>query len=301
MNTAGAAAREAFLKQLAEQRRASPHTVAAYRHDLARCAKTLAALGATDYASVTVHQVRALVGRLGAGGLSGRSIARTLAALRSFYRYLAREGLADHDPARGVRGPRPTRKLPRTLDPDRSARLMELPGDGPVARRDRALLELLYSSGLRLAEAVALDLTDLDLQSGQARVLGKGRRERIVPVGRLALHAIGQWLAVRPTLARSAENALFVSTRGTRLAARSVQARVAHAARAQGLDQHVHPHVLRHSCASHLLESSGDLRAVQELLGHASLTTTQVYTHVDFQYLARQYEAAHPRARRRKT
>lgn len=300
MNAAGAAARGAFLEDLGSRRRASPHTLAAYRRDLDRCAAILGDLGARDYAGVTVHQVRALVARLAAQGLGGRSIARTLAALRSFYRHLAREGGADHDPARGVRAPRAPRRLPRTLDPDRSARLMELPGDGAVARRDRALLELLYGSGLRLAEAVGLDLHDLDLAGGQARVLGKGRRERVVPVGRLALKALADWLAVRPQLARPHEPALFVSTRGGRLAARSVQARVAHAARAQGLDQHVHPHVLRHSCASHLLESSGDLRAVQELLGHASLTTTQVYTHVDFQYLARQYETAHPRARRKK-
>ena len=287
-----------FLSALALQRRASPHTLSAYRRDLLRCEGLLPALDATSLAGLTPAQVRRLIGMLAREGLAGRSIARLLAALRAYYRPLLDAGCLPADPTACIAAPKGPRRLPATLDADHLARLLDFAGEDPLARRDRALFELLYSSGLRLAEVVALDRVDLDLADASARVTGKGNKTRIVPVGSRARDALADWLSLRATLAADCP-ALFVSRRGARLSPRTVQQRLRHWADRQGIDRRVYPHLLRHSCASHLLESSGDLRAVQELLGHASLATTQIYTHVDFQYLARVYDAAHPRARRK--
>ena len=301
MNTAGVNTTptvDDFLAALATQRRASPHTLTAYRRDLLRAERLLPALGADRLASLTPPQVRRLVGALAREGLAGRSIARLLAALRAYYRYLLDNHGLLADPSAGISAPKSPRRLPATLDVDHLARLLDFAAEDPLARRDRALFELLYSSGLRLAEVVALDRADVDLADASARVTGKGNKTRVVPVGSRARDALADWLTLRETLA-GADPALFVSRLGGRLSARAVQQRLRHWADRQGIDRRVYPHLLRHSCASHLLESSGDLRAVQELLGHASLATTQVYTHVDFQYLARVYDAAHPRAKRK--
>jgi len=287
-----------FLTALVQQRRASPHTLAAYRRDLKRCERLLPALERGSLVALTPALVRRLVGTLAREGLAGRSIARLLAALRAYYRHLLDAGCLLADPTAGIAAPKSPRRLPATLDADHLARLLEFAGEDPLARRDRALFELLYSSGLRLAEVIGLDRADLDLADASARVTGKGNKTRIVPVGSRARAALADWLTLRETLAGACA-ALFVSRRGGRLSPRTVQQRLRYWADRQGIDRRVYPHLLRHSCASHLLESSGDLRAVQELLGHASIATTQVYTHVDFQYLARVYDAAHPRARRK--
>ncbi len=288
-----------FLQSLDTERRYSPHTRAAYTRDLQRLYAFCAEDGMRDWSALEPAQLRAWVAKLHRQGLSGPSLARWLSAARAFYRFLRREGLTAHNPFAGVRAPRAGRRLPKTLSVDEAVRLVEIPADDPLARRDRALLELFYSSGLRLAELVALNLDDIDLRAAVVRVLGKGRKERQVPVGRAAIEAVQAWLPDRCALARDAERAVFLNRDGRRLGARTVELRIAHHARARGLGRHVHPHMLRHSFATHLLESSADLRAVQELLGHANLSTTQVYTHLDFQHLAKVYDAAHPRARRR--
>jgi integrase/recombinase XerC len=288
-----------FLQSLDTERRYSPHTRAGYARDLDRLHAFCAADGVRDWGALEAAPLRAWVARLHRQGLSGASLARWLSAARAFYRYLRREGLTSNNPFTGVRAPRAGRRLPKTLSVDEAVRLVEIPAGDPLARRDRALLELFYSSGLRLAELVAINVDDVDRRAATVRVLGKGRKERLVPVGRAALDALAAWLDDRRALAREGERALFVNRAGKRLGARTVQQRIAHHARARGLGRHVHPHMLRHSFATHLLESSADLRAVQELLGHANLSTTQVYTHLDFQHLAKVYDAAHPRARRR--
>jgi integrase/recombinase XerC len=208
-----------------------------------------------------------------------------------------REKHVKKNPAQSVSAPKAGKRLPENLDADRMARLLDIPGDGPLVARDRAILELLYSSGLRLAELTGLNLGDVDIADGTVAVTGKGGKDRIIPVGRFAKKAVGAWLQERKSLAQADENAMFVSQRGTRLSPRSVQARVDHWAKRQGIDMRVYPHLFRHSFASHLLESSHDLRGVQELLGHANISTTQVYTHLDFQHLAQIYDQTHPRAR----
>jgi integrase/recombinase XerC len=238
---------------------------------------------------------------LHARGISGASLRRKLSAWRAFYRFARERDASLHDdPCAGLRAPKSPRRLPSALSPEEAGRLVTLDDRTPVALRDRALLELAYSSGLRLSELALLDLGGVDAQSGEVRVFGKGARERIVPVGRAALAAIEDWLAVRQGVAAADEAALFVGRGGRRLSPRAVQKRVAEWAVKQGLDRHVHPHMLRHSFASHMLQSSGDLRAVQEMLGHASIASTQVYTHLDFQALAKVYDAAHPRAKRKR-
>jgi len=234
-------------------------------------------------------------------GLVATTLARRLAAVRAFVRWGPKQRVFDRDPTPAVRGPKLARRLPPTLDVDETMRLIEANTDEtPLGRRDRALMELLYSSGLRLAEVAALDLTDLDLAEGQVRITGKGSKTRIVPVGKAAREALRIWLKARLALAAPGETAVFVSRRGTRLARRSIEARLDYRGRLSGLDRRIHPHLLRHAFATHMLESSGDLRAVQELLGHASISTTQVYTHLDFQHLARTYDDAHPRAHRKR-
>lgn len=287
-----------FERYLRHERRASPQTLAAYRRDLARIADYCTRHGIGAWPELDVHHVRALTAEAHRRGLSPRSLQRLLSALRSFFRYLIREGHVGNDPAADVSAPRARRRLPDVLDPDQVGRLVEAGGDDALASRDRAIMELFYSSGLRLAELVSLDIHDVDLAEGMVRVTGKGARTRMVPVGRMAVGALQAWLRHRGELAREDVMALFVSRRGQRLSRRSVQMRLAHWSQRQGLDSKVHPHLLRHAFASHLLESSGDLRAVQELLGHADISTTQIYTHLDFQHLAEVYDRAHPRARR---
>jgi integrase/recombinase XerC len=289
----------AFLEHLRHERRVSPRTVEGYAHDLGLFTQWLAQASVTDWGAVTEHHVRGFVGQRRRKGIAGRSVQRALSALRTFFRYLLREGAAAGNPAMGVRAPKTPRKLPATLDPDQLARLLDEPGDERLAVRDAAMMELFYSSGLRLAELVGLDLARLDLDDATVEVLGKGAKTRRVPVGRLALDALRRWLVARTSMAAADETAVFVSERGRRIHPRTVQARLRRRAIERGATRHLHPHLLRHSFASHLLESSGDLRAVQELLGHANIGTTQIYTHVDFQHLAQAYDAAHPRARRK--
>ena len=287
------------MRHLETERRLSPHTLSAYRRDLQ------ALLGFARRHSLVLeemdsHGVRRFAAQCHRRGLSPRSVARRLSAVRCFFAFLLKAKEIGSNPAVGVQAPKPSRRLPSTLDADQMASLLAMQGDDPLTVRDRALLELLYSSGLRLAELAGLDLGDLDVSDRTVRVTGKGSKTRVVPVGKPALEALREWIEVRTGMAGPTERALFVSRRGTRLAPRTVQQRVQRWARRQGLPVGVHPHMLRHSFASHVLESSGDLRAVQELLGHASLSTTQVYTHLDFQHLAQTYDRAHPRAKRRR-
>lgn len=288
-----------FARHLASERRLSAHTVAAYRRDLQSLRRWCDAAGLADWSQLDHQHVRSFAARSHARGLSGRSVQRRLAAVRTFFGYLAREGVLAANPALDVRAPKAARRLPATPDVDQMARLLSMRPRDALQARDLALMELLYSSGLRLAELVALQLSDLDLASGEVRVLGKGSKERVVPVGRAAVTALRAWLAQRASLAAPGQCAVFVGRSGKALGARAVQLRVAAHARAMGLPMHLHPHMFRHAFATHLLESSHDLRAVQDLLGHASIGTTQIYTHLDFQHLARTYDAAHPRARRR--
>jgi integrase/recombinase XerC len=298
------AAREAFLRRLTQERALSPHTRAAYGRDLARLAAWCDVQGIADWNRLDHAHVRQFSAHSHAKGLGPRSIQRRLSALRSFYAFLQRERLCGHNPATDVRAPKAPRRLPRTVDADLMQRVLEspVPGDGgnaALARRDAAIMELLYSSGLRLAELAGLNLAALDLKDRTVTVTGKGGKTRIVPVGAKAVEAVRTWLRERTQLATPGEQALFVGRNGGRLGARAIQLRLADFARRAGLPVQLHPHLFRHSFASHLLESSHDLRGVQELLGHANLSTTQIYTHLDFQHLAHIYDQAHPRARKR--
>ena len=274
----------------------SPHTAAAYRRDLEALAGHLERRGSTDWRKLDGAAIRAFAAAEHAAGLAPRSVQRRLSAIRSFYGYLCREAAAEGNPAEGVRAPRGEKRLPSTLDVDQMARLLSFRADDRLSARDKAIMELLYSSGLRLAELAGLNRRDVDLADATVRVLGKGAKTRIVPVGRAARAALAAWLGEHPG---GAGQALFLSRDGRRLSPRAIQQRVALWARRQGIAARVHPHLFRHSFATHLLESSADLRGVQELLGHANIGTTQIYTHLDFQHLANVYDAAHPRARRR--
>jgi integrase/recombinase XerC len=288
--------------------------VAAYTRDLQALVAYCERTGLDTWSAVDNGHLRSFAARLHASGLGPRSIQRRLSAVRSFYEFLQREAhalrgaAADEErdvvrirsnPGQDVRAPKAARRLPETLDADQMARLLEIPAGEPFAARDRAIMELLYSSGLRLAEIVGLDMASLDPRDRVVHVVGKGSKMRVVPVGRMALKALEQWMAERAGLARPDEQALFVGRSGRRLGRRAVELRVAYWARRQGLSIHVYPHLFRHSFASHLLESGAELRGVQELLGHADIATTQIYTHLDFQHLARIYDATHPRARRK--
>jgi integrase/recombinase XerC len=290
---------ERFERHLLTERRLSVHTRSGYRRELVQLRAWCAERGIEHWGALDHALIRSFAARSHARGLAGRSVARRLSAVRTFFRYLQREGVVAGNPALDVPAPRSGRPLPGTLDVDVMARLLDFRPADTLALRDLALMELLYSSGLRLSELTGLQVADLDLQAGTVRVLGKGRKERIVPVGTSARAVLRRWLEARAPLARPDTAALFVGRRGARLTARAVQLRVAARARSQGVPQHVYPHLFRHSFATHLLESSGDLRGVQELLGHSSISTTQIYTHLDFQHLARTYEQAHPRAKRR--
>ena len=286
-----------FLAALAHERKASVHTLAAYRSDLETlkqlaAGQALAALSSTD--------IRRFAMQLHGRGQSARSIARKLSAWRSFYRWLAANAGLGQNPCQGVRPPRGRKDLPKTLSPDQLGQLLDAPAESLLELRDKAMFELFYSSGLRLAELASLDCgSGLDLVEAAVTVTGKRDKTRTVPLGGKAGAALAAWLEERAAIAKAGEIALFVSRRGTRITPRMIELRLARWALRQGLGQHVHPHMLRHSFASHVLQSSGDLRAVQEMLGHASISTTQVYTHLDYQHLARIYDAAHPRARKK--
>ena len=286
-----------FLAHLQVERRMSVHTLDAYRRDLAVLAEWAARQGFDDLASVQTEQLRNFVASEHRRGLSPKSLQRRLSACRSYYQWLLKHGRIAANPAAAIRAPKAPRKLPQLLDADEAARLVEVPTDVPLGLRDRALLELFYSSGLRLSELCALRWRDLDLGNGLVTVLGKGSKQRSVPVGSHARAALEQWHAETGT---ANEAPVFPGRHGAPISQRAVQIRIRQLAQRQGMFKHVHPHMLRHSFASHMLESSGDLRGVQELLGHADIATTQIYTHLDFQHLAKVYDAAHPRARRKK-
>jgi integrase/recombinase XerC len=296
MTAAAAAVVADWLARLADERKPSPHTLIAYRRDLDKLLRYMQAHDIAGFEALTPDRLRNFVAAEHRGGLSPTSLQRLLSSCRNLFRHLIREGRLSHDPSAGVRGPKVRRKLPQVLDTDEAAALVETPTDGALGERDRAMLELFYSSGLRLAELVGLDWRDLDLDDGLVRVLGKGRKTRIVPVGR---HAVTALRALGKSEGMQAGMPVFRGRHEARLSPRAVQARMKTLALRLGIAKRIHPHLLRHSCASHLLESSGDLRAVQELLGHADIGTTQIYTHLDFQHLARVYDAAHPRARRK--
>lgn len=288
----------AFLEYLRVERQLSANTRSGYGRNLTAMAEQLSELSLGAWSALTVQHVRGLATRMHKSGLSPRSIATKLSALRSFCDWLTLQGQLQANPARGVSAPKQGRPLPKNLDVDELHQLMNIDGADPLAVRDRAMMELMYSSGLRLAELVDLNLGDIQFDERQVRVIGKGNKERILPVGRMALDWLAKWLQVRSVLAGPEEVALFVSQRQRRISHRSVQLRLAQWGSKQALSSHIHPHKLRHSFATHMLESSGDLRAVQELLGHADLATTQIYTHLDFQHLAKAYDQAHPRAKR---
>jgi integrase/recombinase XerC len=290
-----AATLDAFELHLASRTR---HTRSAYLRDVAQLCELA---GASPVAQLERPQLMRFVATLHGRGLSGRSLARTLSAWRAFYRFLIeRDGTLKDDPCAGIKAPKSPRRLPSALSPEEAAKLVTIESDEPFAIRDRALFELAYSSGLRLSELAQLDIAGCDLATGEVRVFGKGGKERIVPVGAAARDAVTRWLGVRAAHAAPGEMAMFIGRRGRRLSARAIQQRLGEWAIRQGLSRHVHPHMLRHSFASHVLQSSGDLRAVQEMLGHASIASTQVYTHLDFQALAKVYDAAHPRAKRKR-
>ncbi len=289
-----------YLDHLNHERRLSPRTLDAYRRDLEQWCSHCQARGAHPDTNVSVDTVRGFIAARHRAGVGGRSLARQLASLRGWFDFLVREGRLSANPAGLVKPPKAARKLPNVLDVDQAQQLLDATADDTLECRDQAMLELFYGAGLRLAELVGIDVDALELDQGLVRVTGKGSKTRIVPTGRAAIAAIRRWLPLRNTMAEAGERALFVNRNGQRLGARGVQQRLARWATKHSAGRRLHPHLLRHSFASHLLESSGDLRAVQELLGHADIATTQVYTHLDFQHLAKVYDAAHPRAKKRR-
>ncbi|MCL6272165.1 tyrosine recombinase XerC [Sansalvadorimonas sp. 2012CJ34-2] len=285
-----------WLNYLKYERNLSANTCKAYQKDLERLQSHLDDL---TWDQLKESDVRRVLGHLRMGGLGARSLHRWLSSVRSFYDFMMREGFTKDNPAYGLQGPKRDKLLPKAIDADQMASMLDVAGNGPLAARDHAMMELFYSAGLRLSELVGLDLVDLDLAAGEVRVLGKGNKQRIAPVGSKARDALKVWLKARNTLAKENEQAVFVSRNGHRISNRQVQVRVKEWGKRHGVDTPIHPHMLRHSFASHLLESSGELRAVQELLGHSDISTTQVYTHLDFQHLASVYDKAHPRAKKK--
>jgi integrase/recombinase XerC len=285
-----------YLGWMSANRRLSAHTISNYRRDLF---KLRDAADGQPPDGLHTADIRHALARLHAKGLAPRSLGRLLSAWRGFYRFLARQHGVGTNPCVGLRPPKAAKTLPHALSPDAAQQLLESDSTDPLLVRDRSMFELLYSSGLRLAELVSLNLGQVQMETGEVTVTGKGNKTRIVPVGSRALTALRDWLSRRSTFAKRGEPALYVGKAGRRVSHRTVQQRLRQWAIRQGLGQHVHPHMLRHSFASHVLQSSGDLRAVQEMLGHANIGTTQVYTHLDFQHLAKVYDAAHPRAKRK--
>ena len=291
---------DAFLRHLRDERGLSPCTLDAYSRDLAHLSRFADTRKIADWKDLDAHEIRRYAAESHRSGLSPRSIQRRLSACRSFFDFLLREQELTHNPADGVPAPKADKPLPKALDVDQMNRLLDFPADTPEDIQDRAMMELMYSAGLRLAELAGINLEDLRLASNEVEVIGKGNKTRIGLVGSKAKVALQRWLEVRDTWLSEAEPALFLSKKGKRISHRSIQHRMARRGLLQGVESHVHPHALRHSFATHMLESSSDLRAVQELLGHANLSTTQVYTHLDFQYLSQIYDQAHPRSRRKR-
>ena len=287
-----------FCRHLQQEKQFSQHTLSGYQRDLKHlqdyCHDSHATLE-----SLQQHHIRQCLAQLHRKGLNPRSIQRWLSALRSFFRFCQKRHYLQNNPCTGLQAPKADKPLPKALDVDQAIQFVEVKGDDWLAQRDRACVELFYSCGLRLSELVALDWKDLDMTHGEVRVTGKGNKTRELPVGRPALEALRQWQQTQQLMPLQDAAAIFTSKQGRRLKPRSVQARFEKLSLSQNVDQPVHPHMLRHSFASHMLESSGDLRAVQELLGHEDLSTTQVYTHLDFQHLAKVYDQAHPRAKQR--
>ncbi len=288
-----------FFHYLENERGLSARTIAAYHRDLAQLLRFLESEEIDSPKQVTQHHIRAFIAQRHRQGLGGKSLQRLLSAVRSFFKWLLREGHAENNPATPVRAPKSPRHLPATLDADLIGQLLNIPCDTALAIRDKAIMELFYSSGLRLSELSGLCWSQLDLGSGMVTVTGKGNRSRMVPVGRIAVKALTEWRKARVEFASFEEPHVFVSQRGNPIAVRTIQQRIRYWAKRQGMPQNIYPHLLRHSFASHMLESSGDLRAVQELLGHADISTTQIYTHLDFQHLAKVYDQAHPRAKKK--
>ena len=290
---------ETYLSHLKEIKHYSDNTIISYRRDLSACKTLLLSQKQPLWTSITTKNVRTMVAKQHQQGLGARSLARELSALRSFYKHLLRNKLCEINPVLGVQAPKAKKALPETLDPEEIQQLLTHAGDSKIILRDLAIIELCYSSGLRLSELVSLNLQDIDLEEGNVRVTGKGNKARDVPVGSKAIAAIQKWLAIRVDWIspESEMKALFLSQRGKRISRRTIQDRLKRLASQQSLHRNCYPHMLRHSFASHILESSGDLLAVQELLGHADISTTQTYTHLDFQHLAKVYEKAHPRSK----
>ncbi|WP_330110748.1 tyrosine recombinase XerC [Methylophaga thalassica] len=289
-----------FLDNLSLQRRLSEHTVSNYRRDLLQLAEYVEQQNISDWTVLKSSQLRQFIAFLHRKGLSGRTIQRMLSSIRSFYQFLIKFGLAESNPAKAVQAPKSEKRLPSTLDVDQMSALLDnTRPDTFVAARDRAIMELFYSSGLRLAELAALELRDIDFGDHLVHVTGKGNKDRVCPFGGKALTALKDWLDKRDQLGFFDQPAVFITQQGRRLGVRSIQKRLSYWGKKQGISDRVHPHRLRHAFASHMLEASGDLRAVQELLGHADISTTQIYTHVDFQHLAKVYDSAHPRAKKR--
>ncbi|MDO4430929.1 MAG: tyrosine recombinase XerC [Lonepinella koalarum] len=281
------------------EKQASEHTLDSYQRQLKAVAELLTQAGVTQWEDVEASTIRWLLSQSHKQGLSAKSIALRLVALRQFLQFLLRIGKIQVNPAQGIRAPKANKHLPKNIDAEQVAQLLNCDSDDPQDIRDLAVMELMYSSGLRLAELQGLNIADIDLQNGEVRVLGKGNKERIVPVGSKAIQALKRWYDVR-ALFNPQDNAIFINKKGVRLSPRAIQLMMKKWGQRQGLETHLHPHKLRHSFATHLLEGSGDLRAVQELLGHSNLGTTQIYTHLDFQHLAQVYDLAHPRAHRKK-
>lgn len=291
---------EAFLRFLRVERQLSPHTIESYHHQLTAIIEIVAPAGLRDWRQLDATQVRMITARSKRKGLEAASLALRLSALRSFIDWQVSQGVMSVNPAKGISAPKQARHLPKNLDVDDVNRLLDIDASDPLAVRDRTMLEVMYGAGLRLSELVGLDCRHMNMASGEVWVMGKGSKERKLPIGRTAIHWLEQWLPLRE-IYDPVDGAVFVSKLGKRISVRSVQKRFAEWGVKQGVTSHINPHKLRHSFATHMLESSGDLRAVQELLGHANLTTTQIYTHLDFQHLAKVYDAAHPRAKRGKS
>ncbi|MBB3307636.1 MULTISPECIES: tyrosine recombinase XerC [unclassified Enterobacter] len=289
-----------FLRYLKVERQLSPLTQKNYQRQLQAIMAMADEMKLTSWSQLEPAQVRSLAARSRRGGLGASSLALRMSALRSFLDWQVHQGMLSANPAKGISTPRNARHLPKNMDVDEVNQLLEIDLNDPLAVRDRAMLETMYGGGLRLSELVNMDCRHMDLEAGEVRVLGKGSKERRVPIGGTAVTWIQHWLSLRDSFAPQ-DDAVFVSSRGSRISTRNVQKRFAEWGIKQGVASHIHPHKLRHSFATHLLESSGDLRAVQELLGHANLATTQIYTHLDFQHLATVYDAAHPRAKRGKS
>ncbi|EAS62936.1 tyrosine recombinase XerC [Photobacterium angustum] len=291
---------ERFYEYLRSERELSLHTQQNYKRQLTRVAEQLVELSVDNWQQVDAGWVRQIASKGMRDGLKASSLAMRLSALRSFFDFLVHQNVLKANPAKGVAAPRKARPLPKNLDVDEMNQLLDVNDDDPLAIRDRAMMELMYGAGLRLAELVGIDVRHISLSKGDLRVIGKGDKERVVPFSGLAREWIAKWLKLRDNIAQAEEPALFVSKLGTRISTRNVQKRMAEWGQKQAVSSHINPHKLRHSFATHMLESSGDLRAVQELLGHANLSTTQIYTHLDFQHLAKVYDEAHPRAKRNK-